>query len=123
MPETLIALVNPALALLTVALGLFGLLAPRYTAAALDLAPTTSTMGLSELRASAGGLFVAVGAFCLLSGAGWAYGMLGVAYAGAATGRLVSIVVDRPPLPKAAIWFAFEALPAAWLLATALPRA
>ncbi|EPX76223.1 DUF4345 family protein [Salipiger mucosus] len=111
--------INIAIALLTVALGLFGFIAPRYTARVLDMAPTESTMGLSELRASAGGLFVAMGGACLLTGAPWAYAMLGVAYAGAAAGRLVSMVADRPPQPKAAMWFAFEAGPAAWLLATA----
>ena len=109
-------LINPAIALLTIAFGLFGLIAPRYTAGALDLEPTKSTMGLSELRASAGGLFVAVGLFCLWSDAPFAYFMLAIAYIGAGTGRLVSIVVDRPPMPKALIWFAFEAIPAALLI-------
>ncbi|MBS0124448.1 DUF4345 family protein [Thetidibacter halocola] len=113
MPE----IVNAALALLTIAFGLFGFLAPRYTADALDLAPQGSTMGLSEMRASAGGLFVAVGAVCLLTGAPEAYAMLGVAYAGAGTGRLLSILRDRPPLKKALVFFLFEAGPAAWLLA------
>ena len=115
----MIDIVNAALAVLTIGLGAFGLIAPRYTAGVLDLAPQASTMGLSELRASAGGLFVAVGTVCLTTGAGWAYGMLGVAYAGAATGRLVSILADRPPMPKALVWFAFEAVPAAWLIALA----
>lgn len=113
----MIDLINIATALLTIALGLFGFLAPRYTASALDFAPTGTTMGLSELRASAGGLFVALGLVCLVSGAEGAYAMLGVAYAGAAAGRLLSIVLDRPPLRKATLWFGFEALPAVWLLA------
>ncbi len=54
-------ILNIVAALLTIGFGLFGFLAPRYTAAALDLAPTTSTMGLSEMRASVGGLFVVAG--------------------------------------------------------------
>lgn len=112
---------NPAIALLTIALGLFGLISPRYTAQVMDLRTDGSTMGFSELRASAGGLFVAVGAVCLWTGADWAYAMLGVVYAGAGTGRLVSIVIDRPPMPKAFIWFLFEALPAAWLITVAWP--
>ncbi len=111
-----IDLINMALAALTVVLGLFGLLAPRYTAEALDFGTTTSTMGLSELRASAGGLFVAMGGACLLLGAPWTFAMLGVAYAGAAVGRLTSILLDRPPLPKTLIWFLFEAVPAVWLI-------
>lgn len=108
--------IDSAFALLTLALGLFGFLAPRYTAEALNLKTEGSTMGLSELRASAGGLFVALGLGCLLIGTGWAYAMLGLAYAGAAAGRLVSILIDRPPMPKAFVWFLFEAVPAAWLL-------
>ncbi|WP_136441566.1 DUF4345 family protein [Pacificoceanicola onchidii] len=113
----MIDLINSAIALLTIALGLFGFLAPRYTAEALDFKLADTTMGLSELRASAGGLFVIMGLACLITGASGAYAMLGVAYAGAALGRLLSIVLDKPPLRKATLWFAFEALPACWLLA------
>ncbi|MBV2360917.1 DUF4345 family protein [Thalassococcus sp. CAU 1522] len=113
-------LVFPALALLTIALGLFGLVAPRYTAGALDLETTRSTMGLSELRASAGGLFVAMGIVCLWTGDPGAYAMLGVAYAGAATGRLASIFIDNPPKRKAFVFFLFEAVPAAILIAPVL---
>jgi len=109
-------LINPALALLTIAFGLFGFVAPRYTASALELKPVGSTMGLSEMRASVGGLFVAVGLACLISGAPEAYAMLGIVYAGAGTGRLLSLVLDNPPRNKALLYFAFEALPAAWLL-------
>ena len=39
----MIDLLNIVAALLTIAFGLFGFLAPRYTASALDLAPTDST--------------------------------------------------------------------------------
>ena len=114
---TFVDVLNLAIALLTIAFGCFGLIAPRYTAGALDLKPTTSTMGLSELRASVGGLFVALGLFCLITGAPEAYVMLGVAYVGAGLGRLVSIVIDKPPMPKALICFGFEAVPAALLIA------
>lgn len=108
--------INPAIALLTIALGAFGFLAPRYTADTLDLEPTTSTMGLSELRASAGGLFIAVGFWCLASGDLSAYFMLGIAYLGAGAGRVLSIILDKPPLKKALIFLAFEWVPAAWLI-------
>ena len=108
--------INIILALATIALGAFGLLAPRYTADVLDLDFRGSTMGMSELRASAGGLFVALGLLALLSGAPWAYGMTGVAYLGAGTGRIVSILADKPPQPKAWIFFACEAGFGAWLV-------
>lgn len=116
-------MIDSLIALLTLAFGAIGFVAPRYAAKALDLEPTQSTMGLSELRASAGGLFVAMALTCLVTGAGFAYAMLGVAYAGAATGRVISMVVDKPPQPKAAIWFLLEGLPAVWLILMHWPGA
>ena len=108
-------IISPALALLTIGFGAFGFLAPRYTASALDLAPTKSSMGLSELRASAGGVFVAIGLWCLASGDPSAYFALGVAYFGAGTGRALSIILDKPPLKKSLIFLALEWPPAAIL--------
>ncbi|HKL69307.1 DUF4345 family protein [Salibaculum sp.] len=108
-------LIDILIALLTIVFGSFGLLAPRYTAGALDMAPTHSTMGLSELRAGSGGLFVALGLWCLVAGAP-AYFALGIAYLGAGAGRALSILMDRPPLKKVLIFLAFEWPPAAWLL-------
>jgi len=104
-----------ALALLTIVFGGIGFVAPRYAASALDLAPTNSTMGLSELRAGSGGLFVALGLWCLLSG-GIAYFALGVAYLGAGAGRVLSILLDKPPTKKVLLFLAFEWPPAAYLL-------
>lgn len=112
----MIDILNIAVALMTVAFGAFGFLAPRFTASALDLIPGETTMGLSEMRASVGGLFVAIALFAIWSGDPMAYVMIGVAYAGAAAGRLVSIFVDRPPFKKASLYFALEAGPAAYLL-------
>ncbi|MGP6086276.1 DUF4345 family protein [Antarctobacter jejuensis] len=114
--------IDAAIALITIAFGAIGFVAPRYAAEALDLTPQGTTMGLSELRASAGGLFVALGLFCLITGRPEAYTMLGIAYAGASTGRLISMIMDKPPQPKALIWFAFEAGPAAWLILMHAPE-
>ncbi|MEN8892184.1 DUF4345 family protein [Planktotalea arctica] len=107
---------NIAAALLTIGFGSFGFLAPRFTASALDLHTGETTMGLSELRASVGCLFVALGLFCLIWPAPMAFSMMGVAYAGAAFGRLTSLALDKPPFTKAFIYFAIEALLAAYLL-------
>ncbi|SFD44688.1 DUF4345 family protein [Roseivivax sediminis] len=112
--------IDVAIAVMTVVLGAVGLVAPRYAAGVLDLVPGDTTMGLSELRASAGGLFVALGCTALLTGSGAVYLGLGIAYAGAAVGRAVSLGLDGPPMPKAAIYFAIEAAFAAWLVATHL---
>ncbi len=108
--------VNIIMAVLTIAFGAFGFIAPRWTASVLDLEPVNSTMGLSEIRASTGGLFVALGIGAIAIGTPWAYGMMGVAYSGAAIGRAVSMVIDSPPQPKALVYFGFEAVFAIWLI-------
>ncbi|WP_420587180.1 DUF4345 family protein [Ruegeria sp.] len=107
---------NVIAALLTIGFGLFGFLAPSYTANALDLAPTNSNMGLSELRASVGGLFVVTGLACLVMNSPTAYFMLGIVYAGTALGRFVSVVLDNPPLVKAVTFGGIELVLALWLI-------
>ncbi|MEO1798391.1 MAG: DUF4345 family protein [Pseudomonadota bacterium] len=95
-------------ALLTIAFGAFGFLAPRYTLGALDLATTTSTMGLSEMRASVGGLFVVLGAYALATQQKEAFFFIGIAFVGAALGRVVSLVFDNPPFAKVAVFGGIE---------------
>ncbi|MEO0939848.1 MAG: DUF4345 family protein [Pseudomonadota bacterium] len=107
---------NTIAALLTIGFGLFGFLAPRYTAAALDLTPAPTTMGLSEMRASVGGLFVIAGLAALWLSTPTAYAMIGFAFAGAALGRLLSLIFDKPPLRKLLIFGGIEAALAAWLI-------
>ena len=107
--------------LLTIGFGLFGFLAPRYTAGALDLEPTHSTMGLSEMRASVGGLFVIAGLAALWLDEPLAYAMIGFAFLGAALGRLISLVVDKPPVAKLLLFGGIEAALAAWFLVVHLP--
>ncbi len=107
---------NVIAAILTIGFGLFGFLAPAFTAASLDLAPTDSTMGLSEMRASVGGLFVVTGAVVLLLNNPMGYVMLGVVYAGAALGRFVSVALDNPPLIKALTFGGIELVLALWLI-------
>lgn len=108
--------VNTLACLLTIGFGLFGFLAPRYTASVLDLAPTGSTMGLSELRASVGGLFVVAGLAALWLGDPVAYAMIGFAFAGAAAGRVLSLLLDTPPVGKVLVFGGIEAALAAWFL-------
>ena len=112
--------VNIAAMVLTVAFGLFGFLAPRYTAGALDLAPTQSTMGLSEMRASVGGLFVVAGLAALWLAQPMAFAMVGFAYAGAASGRVLSLILDKPPVQKTLVFGGIEAVLALWLIAANL---
>lgn len=112
----MIDFLNIVAALLTIAFGLFGFLAPRYTAAALDLEPTNSTMGLSEMRASVGGLFVVAGMAAIWLGQPLGYAMIGFAFVGAASGRALSLVLDKPPVRKVLIFGGIEAALAAWFL-------
>ena len=116
----MIDILNLIAALVTVAFGLFGFIAPRYTADTLDLAPTNSTMGLSEMRASVGGLFVVSGLAAIWLDAPLAYAMVGFAYAGAAAGRVVSLFLDKPPMKKLLVFGGIEAALALWLIAANL---
>ncbi len=107
---------NITAALLTVGFGLFGFVAPRYTASALDLAPTQSTMGLSEMRASVGGLFVIAGLAAIWLHLPLGYAMIGFCFAGAALGRVLSLIFDNPPLRKVVLFGGIEAALALWLV-------
>lgn len=119
----MLPILNAIAALLTIGFGLFGFLAPAYTASALDLMTGRSTMGLSEIRASVGGLFVVAGVAVLWLNAPMAYAMLGFCYAGAALGRAVSLALDNPPLGKVLLFGGIEAALALWLILANLPHA
>ncbi len=111
---------NTVCCFLTVGFGLFGFIAPRYTATVLDLEPQGSTMGLSEMRASVGGLFVVAGFAALWLGEPLAYAMIGFAFAGAACGRVLSLIFDAPPVRKLLLFGGIEAALAFWLIAANL---
>lgn len=87
-------IINIIFALLSIGLGCIGWLAPRYTMDVLDLSGGKTTMGMSEIRASAGALFVGMGGGALLLGTPEAYVMLGFCWCGAAMGRLTSLIID-----------------------------
>ncbi len=112
----MIEVINMVGAMATVAFGLCGLFAPRYALQIMDLQPGETAMGLSEMRASGGGIFVALGLACLLLNAPSAYLGLGIAYIGQSVGRAASIVLDAAPR-KAAIALGIEAGFALWLVA------
>ncbi|MEP4196064.1 MAG: DUF4345 family protein [Aliishimia sp.] len=112
----MIDILNMIAAGLTMAFGCFGFLAPRYTASALDLEPTGSTMGLSEMRASVGGLFVVAGAAAIWIAEPLAFAMIGFAFVGAALGRVISLALDKPPFKKVLVFGGIEAALAAWFL-------
>jgi len=105
----MIDLLNIALALITAALGVFGLFAPKYTAGILDIHTGKTTMALSEVRAASGGLFVGLGLGAIVLGTPGAFMVVGLAYAGAAFGRALALILDNAPRGKAGGYFLFEA--------------
>lgn len=107
---------NIGAAAITIVLGIIGWLAPGYTMDLLDLKTDGSTMGMSEIRAASGALFIGIGLGALLIGTPAAFAMIGCAYAGAAVGRLTSILSDAEPIRATYIFFAFEAVFGLWLL-------
>ncbi len=110
-------IINIIFALASIGLGAFGWLAPRYTLGALDLTMGETTMGMSEVRASAGALFVGMGIGALLIGTPTAYVMLGCCWTGAAIGRLTSLVMDGVTRKKLGFFVCEVAVgvPAIWL--------
>lgn len=102
-------ILNIIFALLSIGLGAFGWLAPKYTMETLNLTGHTDTMGMSEIRASAGALFVGMGVGALILGTPAAFAMIGFCWIGAATGRITSILRDGATSKK---WtfFAVEAV-------------
>tara|TARA_R110002073_G_scaffold152290_1_gene306792 strand:- start:791 stop:1135 length:345 start_codon:yes stop_codon:yes gene_type:complete len=87
-------LLNLIFGLLSIGLGAFGWLLPRYTLETLHLTTHTDTMGLSEIRASAGALFVGMGAGAIYLNSTDGYALLGFCWIGAAIGRATSILLD-----------------------------
>ena len=74
-------------ALVTTALGGLGLRRPAAAARLIGLAPT-GRLGRSELRATYGGLFFALGAFALATRDEVAFALVGAAWLGAAGARV-----------------------------------
>jgi len=78
----------------TLLLGLLGLLAPRRAASMVGIG-AADALGRSEVRATYGGVFLGLGAACLLLRSPEAYAVAGAAWMAAATARLVSISIER----------------------------
>ena len=118
------AIINVLLGALTVVFGALGFFWPTYALGALKLATVPGHEdGKSEIRAASGGAFVIMGlaglAFGHLSPLIWV--MVGVHYAGAGLGRILSIAVDGSGSSKIWMFFAIEAAFAAWLIVANMP--
>ena len=79
-------------ALVTLGMGGLGLARPRAAARLVGLAPE-GRLGLSELRATYGGLFFALGAFTLVTRDEVAFTLTGAAWLGAAGARSVDAML------------------------------
>jgi hypothetical protein len=68
---------------------------PQRAAAVLGLSPTSSR-GIAETRAGLGGTYVALGLWSTLRGSADAYRAVGATWLGAATLRILSLLIDDP---------------------------
>lgn len=111
-----IDLMNFFVAFLTIGLGLLGWLAPRWTMQQLDMQAGPSHMAYTEVSAVSGCLFVALGlgAIWLNEPLGWV--VMGLAYGGAAVGRITSIFRDDAASRQSWTFFGCEAALASWLV-------
>ncbi len=95
--------------------GLIGLLWPRQVSTRIGLA-LPSQLGVSEFRATYGGLFVGAGGAVVLSGSTAAATVLGAAWGGAFVARAFSMVIDRSRSKDNVAGLVVEGLMAALLL-------
>lgn len=81
-------------AALTLALGVLGLVAPGRAAKLVGIVPE-GKLGVSEIRATYGGLFVGLGAGCLWVQKPEVYFVVGLAWLLAAVSRVISFALDH----------------------------
>lgn len=84
---------------MTAGLGLMGLIRPNAAGAFTSIQPI-GILGVSEIRATYGGFFLALGAYALYAQSTAVFAVVGVAWVGASVGRLISVAVDRSYAPK-----------------------
>jgi hypothetical protein len=102
-------------AAISVLAGCLGLVWPQRVSAVIGL-HLPGRLGVSEFRATYGGLFIGAGLAVLLLGSRDAAIVLGAAWGGAFVARTMSVVVDRSRSKENAAGLAIEAVIAALLL-------
>ena len=102
-------------ALISMAVGILGLLWPHTVSRVIGI-QIPGRLGLSEVRATYGGLFVGAGLAVILVRSHGAAIVLGAAWAGAFFARLMSFVFDRSRTKENLTGLAIEATIAALLL-------
>lgn len=96
-------------AVITMGLGVMSLLAPQLTARFTSIKPQ-GKIGISEIRATYGGFFIALGLGAIVLQSPVVFELLGLAWLAAAAGRVYSMVVDRSRSRKNLGGIAFEAV-------------
>ncbi|MFN2426634.1 MAG: DUF4345 family protein [Candidatus Binatia bacterium] len=86
--------VNTLGAFITLALGMFGLFFPESVARFVGIIPE-GERGISEIRATYGGLFLALGLFAIIAQSTDVFRVIGVGWIGAASARSFSYVRDN----------------------------
>ena len=86
--------INTLGALVTTVLGLYGLFLPASAASFASIIPD-GELGISEVRATYGGMFLAMGLFALVAQSTDVFRVVGVTWLGAAGARSFSVVRDH----------------------------
>jgi hypothetical protein len=100
--------VNTLGSLITLALGVFGLFWPLSAARLVGLEPD-GERGISEIRATYGGIFLAIGIFATIAQTSDIFRVVGVGWCGAAAARSFSYVRDNSRSPSNLGAIVFEA--------------
>lgn len=106
---------------MTIALGALGLLNPSGAQKFTGVGPSARE-GISEVRATYGGFFLALGVMALMVQEPLVFMTIGFAWCGAAAARLLSLFVDSVWTPKNISGVLFEAAIGAAFLAPKLAR-
>lgn len=113
------SLVANAGAVTTALLGCLALLAPDAVSRVLGVRPE-GPLGIAEVRATYGGFFLALGIGCLFTQSVTAFGLVGMAWCGAAVVRALSTLDDQGEAWKHRAGVLFEAGVGAALLTACL---
>lgn len=104
---TVLEVLQIAIAVITIALGLVGVFLPRQAMAFTGLS-AEGPRGLTEVRAVLGGLFVGLGLAPFILKAPVAYQMLGISYLAVAAVRLPSMLIDKSLVQTNIVSVVFE---------------
>ena len=110
-------------ALISLGLGLFGMLYPRGAAAMVGICLNPALPhSISEIRATYGGIFIGISGTALATGSSGAFLSLGMAWSAAALARILSMLMDDALNGKNTGGVVMEAVLGAMCLAPMLLR-